>query len=183
MNLGLHLLANTGQPTSFQRLSKVLAIPSVSQTSRYLEYLEDAYLVLPLPRFSPSLKQRVTSPNKYDAIDNGLRRHNSPQANPDLGHRLENAVFLALRQRGEALHYASETGLWECDFVTPTDAIQVCYELTPANLVREIAGIVGAIKQAGQHTARILTFDQWDRLVHDGLRIDVQPAWEWLASQ
>ena len=94
----------------------------MTQTSRYVEYLEDAYLLLPLPRFSPSFKQRVTSPNKFYAIDNGLRRQNLPQNNPNLGHRLEDAVFLALRQRGESLHCASETDLWEWDFVTPSDA-------------------------------------------------------------
>ena len=88
-NLALFLLANTGQPMSMQRLTKSLAIPTVGQTSRYLEYLEDAYVLFGLPRFSASFKQRVVTPNKYYAIDNGLRRANSPQTTPDVGHRLE----------------------------------------------------------------------------------------------
>jgi hypothetical protein len=100
MNLALFLLANTGQPFSRHNLTRGLAIPTVPQTSRYLEYLEDAYLLFAVPKFSPSFRKRVVTPSKFYAIDNGLRRFNSPQLTPDLGHRLENAVFLALRRRG-----------------------------------------------------------------------------------
>lgn len=182
MNLGLHLLANTGRPVSLQRLTKALAIPAVAQTSRYVEYLADAYLILPLPRFSPSFKQRVISPAKYYAIDNGLRRANSPLAQPDLGHRLENAVFLALRRGGGPCHYAGETNAWECDFLTDTHAIQVCAELTPANLPREAAGLAGALTLRGRREPLILTLDQRDTLTVAGHRVPVLPAWEWLAG-
>lgn len=48
MNLSLHLMAHTGQPLSLQALAKGLAIPSVAQTSRYVEYLQDAWLLLAL---------------------------------------------------------------------------------------------------------------------------------------
>ena len=51
-----------------------------------------------MPKFSASFKQRVIAPAKYFSIDNGLRRANSPQLQPDLGHRLENAVALHLRR-------------------------------------------------------------------------------------
>ena len=78
MNLLLFLLANTGQPLSFQTLTKNLAVPTVGQTSRYLEFLQDAYLLFAVPKFSASFKQRVIAPAKYFAIDNGLRRANSP---------------------------------------------------------------------------------------------------------
>lgn len=181
MNLGLYLLANTGQPFSLQRLSKSLGVPSVGQTSHYAGYLEDAYLILSLSRFSASFKQRAISPKKYYAIDNGLRRVNSPQSQEDLGHRLENAVFLALRREGRACHYAAETGLWECDFVTDTHAIQVCAELTPSNLGRELAGLAGAAKLPGRRACQILTLDQRESLTEGGSRVEVLPAWEWLA--
>jgi predicted AAA+ superfamily ATPase len=95
--------------------------PSVAQTSRYVEYLEDAYVLLGLPKFSSSFKKRVVAPNKYYAVDNGLRRAVSPQFTPDLGHRLENAVFLSLRRRGRSVCYAGEKDSWECDFVTDRD--------------------------------------------------------------
>lgn len=181
MNLALFLLANTGQPLSLHGLTKALAIPTVGQTSRYLEFLQDAYLLCAVPKFSASFKQRVVAPNKYYAIDNGLRRANSPQASPDIGHRLENAVYLALRQKGGAVCYAGEKGLWECDFVTDNLAIQVCAELTPFNRSREIEGVSQALALPGKRQGIILTRDQRDRLTVGGKQIEVLPAWEWLA--
>lgn len=181
MNLALFLLANTGQPLSMQRLTKSLAIPTVGQTSRYLEYLEDAYVLFGLPKFSASFKQRVIAPQKYYAVDNGFRRANSPQTTPDAGHRLENAIFLDLRRRGTTAAYAGDKDLWECDFVTDSEAIQVCLELTPFNREREQRGVVKAAALPGRkRKAVILTMNQRDQIAVEGTRIDVQPAWEWL---
>lgn len=182
MNLVLFLLANTGQPYSLQRLTKSLQIPTVAQTSRYLEYAQDAYLLFAVPKFSPSFKKRIVAPNKYYAIDNGLRRGNSPQTTADVGHRLENALFLALRRRREPVFYAGEIDQWECDFLTTTHAIQVCVELTPDNAEREIRGALRAAALPGQRRPLILTLDQRDRISTDGAEIDVLPAWEWLAN-
>ena len=180
MNLALFLLANTGQPFSLQSLAKSLAIPAVAQTARYLEYLQDAYVLFSLPKFSPSFKQRVVAPNKYYAIDNGFRRVNSPQATPDRGLRLENLVLLALRRQGFNACYAGERNQWECDFVTDTDAIQVCAELTPYNRGRELEGVVRACRLPGKRHALILTLDQRDRLEEQATAVEVRPVWEWL---
>ena len=182
MNLALFLLSNTGQPFSMQNLTKSLGIPAVAQTSRYLEYLEDAYLFFAVPKFSASFKQRAVAPQKYYAIDNGLRLANSPQMTPDVGHRLENAVFLALRQRGGAVAYAGEKNSWECDFVTSSKAIQVCAELTPFNRERELEGIARACALPGKkRRALIITLDQRDRIAVAGTTVEVQPAWEWMS--
>jgi len=183
MNLVLFLLAHTGQPFSLQALTKALAVPTVGQTSRYVEFLQDAYLLLVLPKFSASFKQRVVAPNKFYAIDNGLRRANSPQTSPDRGRRLENAVFLALRQRGGALAWAGEKDAWECDFVRDGWAIQVCAELTPANFDRETEGLRQALALPGKRRGLILTLNQRDRLTLDGRTVEVRPAWEWLPEQ
>jgi hypothetical protein len=180
MNLLLFLLANTGRPCSFQSLTKGLAIPAVAQTSRYVEFLQDAYLLFAVTKFSSSFKKRVVAPAKYYAIDNGLRRANSPQQQPDLGHRLENAVALHLRRRSREVQYAGERDLWECDFVTNEEAIQVCLELTPMNRAREVRGLQEVMRLRGKRRALVLTLDQTDRLKEDGVEIEVQPAWRWL---
>lgn len=183
MNLALFLLANTGQPFSLHGLTKSLAIPAAAQTSRYVEYLEDAYILLALPRFSPSFKKRVVAPNKYYAIDNGLRRATSPQSTPDLGRRLENAVYLALWRGGHAVSYAGEKDSWECDFVTDREAIQVCAELTPYNRERELQGLVKASKLPGRRHSLLLTLSQRETLEEEGLKIEVKPAWEWMIER
>lgn len=180
MNITLFLLANTGQPFSLQHLTKALAVPTVPQTSRAVEQLQDAYLLFAAQKWSASFKQRVVSPAKYYAVDNGLRRANSPNLTPDLGHRLENAIYLGLRQRGEPIHYAGERGAWECDFVTPSLAIQVCARLDDTNVAREVRGVVRGAQLPGKRRAVVLTLDQDDRLVEEGVEIEVRPAWQWL---
>lgn len=184
MNLALHLLAHTGQPLSLQSLAKGLAIPSVAQTARYVEYLQAAWVLLAVPKFSASFKQRVVSPPKYYAIDPGFRAANTPNPTPDLGRRLENAVLLALRRRGPTPAFAAESHLWECDFITPGAAIQVCAELTPQNRSRELRGLLAAASLPGASGRKrellVLTLNQRDSLREDGRRIAVLPAWEWL---
>ncbi len=180
MNLLLFLLANTGQPVSFQALTKNLGIPTVGQTSRYMEYLQDAYLILAVPKFSYAFKRRVVAPAKYFAIDNGLRRANSPQVQSDLGHRLENAVALHLRRKTRDLHYAVQRDLWECDFIIPDAAIQVCVELTPANRKRELRGVVEGTRLRGRRRAVVITLDQTDHLIEEGIEIEILPAWRWM---
>ncbi len=184
MNLVLFLLANTGQPLSLQSLTKCLSIPTVAQTSRFIEYVDDAYLLFAVPKFSHSFKKRVVTPSKYYAVDNGLRRANSVQSTVDLGHRLENAVFLALRRHKQSVAYAGETNVWDCDFVTDSEAIQVCATLTPQNQQREIRGAVAAAELPGKRARRalILTLDQRGRLTSGGTVVEVLPAWEWLAE-
>ena len=182
MNLALFLLANTGQPWSMQDLTKALAVPTVTMTSRAIEQLADAYVLFALPKWSASFKKRVVASPKYYAIDNGLRRANSPSFSADVGHRLENAVYLGLRARGEEVHYASERGAWECDFVTPTLAVQVCARLDAANRERELRGVVRGVQLRGRRQGMVVTLDQSDQLVEEGVEIDVVPAWQWLAE-
>ena len=184
MNLALHLLAHTGQPLSLQSLAKGLAVPSVAQAARYVEYLQDAWLLLAVPKFSASFKQRVVTPPKYYAIDPGFRAANTPNPTPDLGRRLENAALLALRRGGANPVFAAEAHQWECDFVTPEAAIQVCAELTPQNRARELRGLLAAADLPGAGARRrellVLTLNQRDALKEEGRSIAVQPAWEWL---
>jgi predicted AAA+ superfamily ATPase len=185
MMLALHLLAHPGHPLSLQALAKGLGLPSVAQTGRMVEYLQDAWLLLSVPRFSTSFKQRVTSPPKYYAVDTGLASANSPNPTPDLGRKLENAVLLALRRMGASPTFAAEPHLWECDFVTRDLAIQCCARLTPENRAREVRGLLEAVKLPGGNPKKnrellLLTLDQEDSLIEQGCSIRVLPAWKWL---
>lgn len=185
MTLALHLLAHPGQPLSLQALTKGLGLPAVAQTGRLIEYLQDAWLLLSVPRFSTSHRQRIVSPPKYYAVDTGLAAANSPNPTPDLGRKLENAVLLALRRGGEVPAYAAAPHEWECDFITPKLAIQCCARLTPENRTRELRGLLAAATLPGAAGGNprellVLTLDQADALTENGHAIRVVPAWDWL---
>jgi predicted AAA+ superfamily ATPase len=185
MTLALHLIAHPGHPLSLQALAKGLALPSVAQTGRLVEYLQDAWLMLVLPRFSASFRQRVTSPPKYYAVDTGLAAANSPNPAPDLGRKLENAVLLALRRSGAEPAFAAAPHQWECDFVTSEVAIQCCAHLTPENRQRELRGLIEASKLPSGNPGEgrkllVITLDQEDVISEQGRKIRVVPAWKWL---
>ncbi|MBP7636453.1 MAG: ATP-binding protein [Kiritimatiellae bacterium] len=181
MNLLLFLLANTGLPFSLQTLSKSLALPSVTRTSQYAAFLQDAYLLFTVPKYSASFKKRVVAPPKYYAIDNGLRRANSPQTTPDNGRRLENAIALEMLRLGMKPCYADERAAWECDFVTGDTVWQACWQLTDENLKREARGLLAAKALSRAKRMVVLTaHNQRQTLTRDGEKIEVIPAWEWL---
>jgi uncharacterized protein len=185
MTLALHLLAHPGQPLSLQSLAKSLNLPSVTQTSRLVEYLQDAWLLLSVPRFSSSFKQRINSPPKYYAMDTGFAAANSPNATPDIGRKLENAVLLKLRRERLDIAFAQAPNEWECDFITPTHAIQCCAKLTSENRHRELRGLLEAAKLKGgaknqPRKLLMITLDQEDFLNEQDQEIRIIPAWKWL---
>ena len=89
-------------------------------------------------------------------------------------------IHFHLRRVHRELFYASERDLWECDFITPEAAIQVCLELTPANRGRELRGAIEGTRLRGKRRAVVITLNQTDRLREDGVEIEVIPAWRWL---
>jgi predicted AAA+ superfamily ATPase len=69
-------------------------------------------------------------------------------------------VAVHLHRHAPDLCYASERGVWECDFVTPDAVVQVCAELTPANRARELHGVVEGTRLRGRRRGLVVTLDQ-----------------------
>jgi len=74
---------------------------------------------------------------------------------------------------------------WECDFVTPSLAIQCCARLTPENRARELRGLLQASTLPGGIKSQprkrlVLTLDQEDEFKEQGGTIRVIPPWKWL---
>ncbi len=105
------------------------------------------------------------------------------------GHLLENAVFIELKRRNSDIYYhkGARTGV-ECDFLIKegmhlTNAIQVAESLAnPKTQKREINGLVDAAKQYGFEDGLILTDNEYDDMIRDGIGIHVRPIWFWMLS-
>ena len=183
--LALHLISNVGNLMTANRLKTLFELGSANTITEYLSYFEDSYLFYLVPKFSYSLRKQLVNPRKVYAVDTGMITVNSGSFTEDDGRKLENLVYLHLRRAHRELYYFSEKR--ECDFVVfrnrvAVDALQVCFELNPDNLDREIKGLVEALTVLNLKKGRIVTVAQKDRYERDGRVIDVVPCHEFLLS-
>jgi uncharacterized protein len=184
--LASYLYSNLGNRVTATKLRQPLSIGATSTVLSWFSHLELSYLLFFMPVYSPSAKARMINPRKAYAIDPGLANVISTGMTDDSGRRLENLIFLHLRRRYHELYYYDDKG--ECDFVAMNRGkiarlIQVCYELTPDNLDRELNGLLGAMKYFNQHKATIVTFAGRDSIKKDGFEIEVIPAYEYLMNK
>jgi len=184
-DIALYLLSNIGKESSYTKIKNIFQIGSTHSVIDYLNWMEDAYLLFFVHRFSWSAKSIAINPKKVYAIDNGLIDANSLSFSEDSGRRLENAVFLHLRNQGKKVFYFKEKH--ECDFVifeknSCVQALQVCYELNSDNKKREFDGLLEAMNFFNLNTGIIITLNQKDSISVDGKNILLIPAYEFFCD-
>jgi predicted AAA+ superfamily ATPase len=108
------IAASVGSRTSFNKLSKVLDL-SVDTVKEYISYLESAFLVVLMEKWTTSYAERVYAPKKIYLWDTGVKTLLTGTA--DEGSKAENAVFIQLRRRNIECGYFAESEK-EVDFVT-----------------------------------------------------------------
>jgi predicted AAA+ superfamily ATPase len=179
------LMGNVGSPTSLRRVANTLASagrrPSPNTVENYLTGLVDAYVMYPLYAYDVKGLRRLDTPAKYYAVDPGLRAAVVGHRGGDVGHVLENVVFLELRRRHKNL-WSGRSGDGEIDFVVQEGAQLTYYQVAAtvrdsATLARELAPLQ-AIRD--HHPKYLLTLDQDPPTSHDG--IQQRNALDWLTT-
>lgn len=183
--LAVYLLSNTGKPVSANNLKKQFEIKASSTMLEYFSYLENAYVVQFISKFSYSIKTQIRNPKKVYAIDIAFSTQNSIRFTDDWGRKMENLVFLHLRRKYKDLYYFQEK--LECDFVAferenLKEIVQVCYELNFDNLKRELDGAYEAMRFFNKTEATLVTLKEEDRFEQDGLVIQVVPLHQFLQT-
>ncbi len=165
--------------TSFYRQYKDKLPFSKDSLFSYYKYFLQSMVIFEAKKFAESSYKRMRNPAKVYLVDIGLAKRVSSQ---DKGRLLENVVFLELRRRTEKIFYFEESR--ECDFVISDgeklSVYQVSYELNSNNRERELSGLVLCCKHLNLKEGRLLTFDQEEEFVKEGVRIKIMPAWKWL---
>ncbi len=189
-NLGSYLVNNFSSLYSLNKLKNALSLKSVNTTDKYVSYLEEAYLIFSLSRYSPKPVQRMKSPKKIYIIDTGFITAKAIQHSPDKGKLMENLVFTELVKRGakpnRELFYYKTRNDREIDFVVKKEIkvmelIQVCHEATdPKTEERETKALLEAGEELETEKLTILTWNRREKIERNGTIIQIKPLWEWL---
>ncbi|MGI6668080.1 MAG: ATP-binding protein [Acetivibrionales bacterium] len=98
------LCSNTGSPVSVKKISDTINSSgrkiSVNTVDKYLRALTQSYIFYKVDRYDIRGKQYLKTLGKYYIVDTGLRNMLSSSSSSDLGHLLENIVYLELLRRG-----------------------------------------------------------------------------------
>jgi len=185
-NLAVYLVSNAGNLVTASKLQQPLKVKTATTVLDYFSFLEDAYLVSFMPKFSYSQKVQMVNPRKIYVIDPGIINIVSTAFTENKGHLLENLIYWELRRQGKELYYFNENKA-ECDFVVMKNdkleqVIQVYYELSPENREREIGGLIEAMNYLNTDNGLIISFNQFDAFMYKGKKIEVIPAWSFLTK-
>lgn len=115
------IFSNIGSPISTKKISDTLTSmnrPTSNHTvENYVSALIEAFLLYKVDRFDSRGKNVLSSGYKYYVVDMGLRTHLlGKKAGQDMGHILENIVYLELLRRGYRVFTGKVDDL-EVDFV------------------------------------------------------------------
>jgi predicted AAA+ superfamily ATPase len=169
-SVGSYISAN-----SIANSLKSIGIKTNNETiMNYLSYLNDAMLLYTVPRFDIKGKGLLQTLNKHYLSDVAFRRVRlGKMSGQDIGHLLENAVYLELRRRYRKVYVGKFRDL-EVDFVVTdhegyTSYYQVAWTTmnSPETLERELAPL-NAIRDF--NPKYLLTTDGDFSPVYNGIR-------------
>ena len=186
--LAQHLLNVVPCPIVIKDLAKTFGIKSDNTVKNYVKYLEEAYLLIGIQKYSPKSRLRVVQEKVY-AVDVAMMdKRDNAFAGDNLGYRLETVVAIHLirscKMNGLDVYYLSDRS-GECDFVVckgnrVVQAIQVSYDISSEKTrKREIKGLLLAARQTGCTDLLLLTNRTNDEIQESGYRIKVQIVCEW----
>lgn len=128
-----YLYDNIGNRTSMKNISDniegLTKNNSYNTISNYIDALIDSYMVYKANRYDIKGKELLKTQEKYYAVDIGLRYYMLGQSSGrDMGHILENVVYLELLRRGYKV-YTGKVDDLEIDFVAKNSEDTVYYQV------------------------------------------------------
>ena len=188
-----HYLSNISALSTFKSIERSLDM-SITSVKSYTGYLEQAYLLFPLKRFSFKVKEQEKSPRKIYAIDTGLCNAVGFRFSENDGRLAENVVFVALKRKQNLnpdmeLFYWKDVHHREVDFVIKdglkvTDLIQVCWNVQDEKTKnRELRSLRKAMEELNVTNATVITGEtEGEERLHDNT-VKLVPLWKWLLAE
>ena len=136
-NITKFMLHNIGNLVSPAKITNTLKSQgkSVDQKTvdKYLRGLTDSLMLYEVNRYNLKGKMFLKTNSKYYAVDIGLRNILVKSSESDIGHILENIVFLELKRRGYEV-YVGHLDDAEIDFVAQYDGEITYYQVSASTL-------------------------------------------------
>lgn len=180
----LHNIGNLISPTKIANTLKSQGTKVDQKTvDKYLRGLTDSLLLYEAGRYNIKGKQYLTQQSKYYAVDIGLRNVLVRGKDSDVGHILENIVYLELLRRGYRV-YVGQLSDGEVDFVAINPEETIYYQvaattLEESTLERELAPLR---KIQDNYPKYLLTLDElFNNVDYEGIK--KRNVLEWLLKK
>lgn len=169
------LADNIGNLSVIKRISDTLVSlgrkTSAHTVENYISALADSYIFYPVYRYDTKGKQLLKTGQKYYLVDIGLRNIINGTKGGDLGHILENLVFLELARRGGEI-YVGKADNAEIDFVVIHGERREYYQVAlsvrdEATMQRELAPLLAL---PDSYPKYLLTLDNDPVVYHEGIK-------------
>ena len=174
-NIIKFILDSIGSPISTKKISDTLTSKGITISNhtvdKYITSFVESYLIYKVERFDVKGKNLLVRDYKYYSVDTGLRSYLlGKKANSDMGHILENIVYLELLRRGYRVYVGKVDDL-EIDFVAENQGglkyFQVSLTLRDAKVLeRELR----SLQRTGDHYPKyLITMDMDLSSDYDGI--------------
>lgn len=188
--LATYLIDNFAQEYNATTIAELLGV-SDHTIDTYCGYLQEAFLLLALKKFSYKSRERIRDSKIY-VIDNAfISNRTNTFSTENLGWRLENAIYIELLHRAskrfaDVFYYRDRT--FEIDFIVAKDGVveelyQVCYDMTNEKTrKREVNSLLQGATKFHCSNLTILTFDEQETITEGDYTIQVKSASQWLLN-
>ena len=174
-NIIKFILDSIGSPISTKKISDTLTTKGMTISNhtvdKYITSFVESYLIYKVERFDVKGKNLLVRDYKYYSVDTGLRSYLlGKKANSDMGHILENIVYLELLRRGYRVYVGKVDDL-EIDFVAENQGglkyFQVSLTVRDAKVLeRELR----SLQRTGDHYPKyLITMDMDLSSDYDGI--------------
>lgn len=180
------LFDNIGSELSSKKIADTLTSngrKSDSKTiEKYVTSLEESFIVYSANRYNIKGKEYLKSLEKYYVTDIGLRNFMLGKKSMDVGHILENVIYLELLRRGYSV-YVGKIDDMEIDFVAQNSQgntyIQVAATVRDENTLKRELRSLQTVKDS--YPKMLLTLDDDPEADYDG--IIRKNALDWLMEE
>jgi predicted AAA+ superfamily ATPase len=198
IDLAQILITNIAGEFSNTSIQKLANFSSIHTVEKYISYIEEAFLIFSVPRFSYKITAQKSAGKKIYCYDTGYYQAKAFSFSKNIGKLFENAVAIELKREEMAgairLFYYKNQKQEEVDFVVQenrqiTKLIQVCYSVSePKVMDREIRSLLKAGAELKCDRLLVITNNLERTEKHSWFgftgEIEFIPLWKWfLTSQ